>query len=66
MTLDEGMKKFKSEGVDKLKKLVDTDLQSTLDRFNAMKKAADNYKSYSGLADGTEGKVDFIIKTAGV
>ncbi len=66
MTLDEGMKKFKSEGVDKLKKLVDTDLKNTVDRFKAMKKAADNYKSYSGVAEGTDGKVDFIIKTAGI
>lgn len=66
MQLDDGMKQFKKEGVDKLKKLVDTDLKNTLDRFKAMKKAADNYNTYSGAAKGTDSKVDFIFKTAGV
>lgn len=66
MQLDEGMKKFKTEGVDKLRDLADNDIKNTLDRFKAMKKAADGYRSFSGISDGTQGKVDFIFKTEGI
>lgn len=66
MQLDEGMKKFKSEGIDKIKDAVDSDLKPVVNRLKEIKRVSDNYKTYSGLADGMDGKVDFIIKTDGV
>ena len=31
-----------------------------------MSKASKSYKSYSGIADNADGKVDFIFKTDGI
>lgn len=66
MQLNDGMKKFKEEGVDKLKKAADGDLKSLVERIKAISKVSKSYQSYSGLADGAQGQVDFIFKTAGI
>ena len=64
--LDEGMQKLQKEGVDALVKAVDGDLRSLADRAKAMLQASKNYRSFSGLGDNTDGKVDFIFKTESV
>ena len=66
MQLDEGMKKFKAEGVDKIKKAVNDDLKPVAQRLKEIKRVSDNYKTYSGAAEGTDSKVSFIFKTDGV
>ncbi len=66
MQLNKGMKEFKEQGVDKLKKAADGDIKSLIERIKAMSKASKSYKSYSGIADNADGKVDFIFKTDGI
>lgn len=66
MQLNQGMKKFKDEGVDKLKKAADGDLKSLVERVKAISKVSKNYQSYSGISDGAKGQVDFIFKTSGI
>ena len=60
------MKEYKEKGVDKLKKAADGDLKSLVERIKAISDVSKNYKSYSGLADDADGKVDFIFKTDGI
>lgn len=63
MTLTDGLKQFKKEGVDVLVDAVDGDVKGLLNRFKAISKVSSNYKSYSGISDDMDGKVDFIYKT---
>lgn len=66
MQLDTGMKKFKTDGIDKIKSAVDTKLKPVVERLKQIKKVSDNYNSYSGAANGMDSSVDFIIKTDSV
>ncbi len=66
MELNKGMKEFKEQGVDKLKEAADGDIKSLIERIKAISKVSKNYKSYSGIADNADGKVDFIFKTDGI
>ena len=66
MQLDEGMKKFKTDGIDKIKNAVNDDLKPVAQRLKEIKRVSDNYKTYSGAAEGTDSKVSFIFKTDGV
>ena len=63
MQLDKGLQKLKKDGVDVIVKAVDGDLKNLTDRFKAMLTLSKNYKSFSGIGDNANGKVDFIIKT---
>lgn len=66
MTLNTGMKEYKEQGIDKLKKAADGDIKSLVERIKAVADVSKNYKSYSGISDGADGKVDFIFKTDGI
>lgn len=66
MTLNKGMKQYKEEGIDKLKKAADGDVKSLVERIKAISKVSKNYKSFSGISDEADGKVDFIFKTDGI
>ena len=66
MQLDQGMQKFKTDGVDKIKKAIDSDLKPVAQRLKELKRVSDNYKTYSGAAKGTDSKVNFIFKTDGI
>ena len=66
MQLNDGMKKFKEQGVDKLKEAADGDMKTLIERIKAISAASKAYKSYSGISDEADGKVDFIFKTAGI
>ncbi len=61
--LDTGMKKLKKEGVDAIVNAFDGDLTTLSERFKAMIKVSKNYKSFSGISEGANGKTDFIFKT---
>lgn len=63
MTLCDGLKKFKKEGVDVLVDAVDGDVKGLIDRLKAVSEVSSNYRSYSGISDDMDGKVDFIYKT---
>lgn len=63
MTLNKGLKQYKEEGVDVLVDAVNGDLKGLVDRLKAISGVSSNYKSYSGISDDMDGKVDFIFKT---
>lgn len=62
--LSEGMSKFKAEGTDKLKNEYNNKVKKVLDRLDSLTGKAGQYKSFSGVADGMDGKVKFIFQTA--
>lgn len=63
MSLNDGLKKFKKEGVDVLVDAVDGDVNGLVSRLKAVSEVSSHYKSYSGISDEMDGKVDFIYKT---
>jgi putative membrane protein len=63
MTLTNGLKQYKKEGVQKLVDVVNGDVKGLLNRFKTISKVSADYKSYSGISDSMNGKVDFIYKT---
>lgn len=63
MTLTNGLKQFKKDGVSVLVKAVNGDVKGLVNRLKAISKVSSNYKSYSGISDDMDGKVDFVYKT---
>ena len=57
------MKEFYDEGIRKLTKLFDQDIDQIADRLKAIRDAGKDYRSFAGISDDMEGKVRFIIKT---
>lgn len=64
--LFEGVHKFKLEGTGKLQSKYNDTIKTVIDRFRSLSADADSYKSFSGIADGMDGKVKFIFQTEGV
>ena len=66
-TLSDGVKQFGAEAVDRIvEKLSGLDVVGLAERLEATKRAASEYGSYSGIADGAKGSVRFIWRTAAV
>ncbi len=63
MQLTDGLKKFKEEGIQVLVDAVNGDAKTLVNRLKAISKVSANYKSFSGISDDMDGKVDFIYKT---
>ncbi len=63
-TLLDGMNQFKNEGTGKLQNEYNNKIKTVMDRFKAITKDADEYKSFSGIADDMDGSVKFIFQTA--
>ncbi len=61
--LSDGLQEFNDEGIQKLADAVDGDLSSLAERFRAALDASKNYKTFSGLGDGMDGRVKFIYRT---
>ena len=59
----EGFEEFRDDGVTELTDFVDKDLSGLADRALALQEADGRYQTWSGLAEGTEGSVRFIIET---
>ncbi len=66
MQLSDGLKEFNEQGVQKLTGAVSGDLEGLADRLKAMRDAAASYQSYGGIADGMDGQVKFIYRTAAI
>ncbi|MGI5978105.1 MAG: hypothetical protein ACOX66_01235 [Oscillospiraceae bacterium] len=66
MQLSDGMNEFVSAIKSKLSTLSGSEVTSLLPRVTSMLESARNYNNYSGIADGTDGSVRFIIKTASI
>ncbi len=64
VTLLDGMNQFKNEGTGKLQNEYNSKIKTVMDRFKAITKDADEYKSFSGIADDMDGSVKFIFQTA--
>ena len=64
VTLLDGMNQFKDEGTGKLQNEYNSKIKTVMDRFKAITKDADDYKPFSGIADGMDGSVKFIFQTA--
>ncbi|WP_461206197.1 methyl-accepting chemotaxis protein [Clostridium sp. DL1XJH146] len=65
--LSDNMVKFNEEGIqslsDEVSESIDT-VQDFLDTKDKLFQLSEEYGTFSGLADGTEGKVKFVIKTS--
>lgn len=64
--LKDGTIEFNDEGIQKLLDMFNGDLKELSDRLNAVKSAAKEYQSFSGISDGVQGNVRFIYKTAAI
>lgn len=64
--LKEGIVTFDKEGIQKLAKIVNEDLETYYDRFKALQDFAEEYTSYAGCEEGVECSVKFIYKTDGI
>ena len=66
LELKDGMIRFDEEGIRKLTDLFGDNVQTVLDRVDALKAIGSGYNTFSGLPEGMEGSVKFIYKTDGV
>ncbi len=57
---------FRTDGLEEIQKLAGQDLKDLIARVRAAKAAGEAYQSFSGLADGKEGDVTFIVETKGI
>ena len=64
--LDDGFSEFRKKAVDKLLNLYDNDLKNMVDRLKAIMDAGKAYSSFTGIADGMDGDVKFIIETEAI
>ena len=63
LDLLEGMNRFKSEGTGKIQSEYNNNIKNVLKRFESLTKEADEYKTFSGIAEGMDGNVKFIFQT---
>ena len=61
--LADGLKEFNEKGISKLTSLAGDDLGSLVTRIKATVEVSRDYKSFAGIADGTDGVVKFIYRT---
>ena len=61
--LNEGLIQFNDEAIQKLVDAANGDFGGLVERLNAVSDAAESYRSYSGISDGTKGSVKFIFRT---
>ena len=61
--LNEGLIQFNDEAIQKLVDAANGDLGELVERLNAVSDAAESFRSYSGISDGTKGSVKFIFRT---
>lgn len=64
--LRDGVIRFNDEGIQKLAKIVNEDMDKYYERLCAVRDYAGEYQSFSGVKDGTECSVQFIYKTEGI
>ena len=62
-SLKAGLTLFNAQGIDKVAKLVNEDVEPLLVRARGVLDAAKSYENYSGLADDMDSAVRFIWRT---
>ena len=63
MQLSQGLQQLNSEGIEKLANLLKNDVGDLSARIKATVDVSKDYRSFSGIADGTDGQVKFIYRT---
>lgn len=66
LSLVDGMFRFDEEGISKLTELFGDNVQDVIDRLKAVADAGKDYNTFTGLPEGMDGSVKFIIKTEAV
>ena len=61
--LNDGLKKFNKDGIQKIVKLVDGDLNGIITRVKATVDVSKNYRNFAGISDDMDGQVKFIYRT---
>lgn len=64
--LTTGLNTFKSEGTGKLQTEYDSKVKMVLERFQSLTGDKASYRSFSGIADDTDGSVKFIFQTESI
>lgn len=64
--LKSGMIEFDNKGIHKIDEIVNDDLLSLKERFEALADASGDYSSFSGIAGNMEGDVKFLYETEAV
>lgn len=62
--LEEGMSQFDREGIQEINKMYEDDFVALKDRLQALLDISKEYTNFSGIGDGMDGEVKFIIETA--
>jgi hypothetical protein len=57
------VRKFDEEGIEELTRLCGSQLQELIRRVRALRRIEDAYTSFSGIPEGVEGSVRFMIET---
>lgn len=65
-TLYDGVSKFSKEGIQKLNDVYEDDFRTLLDRVKALVDAGRDYNNFSGIGNGMDGDVKFVIETESV
>lgn len=66
MQLNDGLNELNEKGIQKLIDAVNGDVSSLAARLRATADVSKEYKSFSGLAEGTDGSVKFIYRTESI
>ncbi|SEA51406.1 putative membrane protein [Eubacterium aggregans] len=62
-TLNSGMTEFKTTGIDKIANLYNNDLKGLKDRITKITDAGKAYNSFSGISNGMNGSVKFVVES---
>ncbi|MCM1245958.1 MAG: hypothetical protein NC293_09990 [Roseburia sp.] len=62
----DGMNQFDKEGIQEINKMYEEDFADLKDRLSALLDISKEYTNFSGIGDGMDGDVKFIIETAEV
>lgn len=62
--LEEGMSQFDREGIQEINKMYEDDFVALKDHLQALLDISKEYTNFSGIGDGMDGEVKFIIETA--
>ena len=65
-TLTDGIVQFNEEGIQKIVNAYNGDIKDLVDRIQSVIDAGEDYQSYTDIADGVNGSVKFIYKTAAI
>lgn len=65
-TLQDGMEEFNQDGIQKLTELYHGDVQSLLERMDAVKEAGSSYRTFTKLPGQMKGTVKFVIRTEAI